>query len=84
MTKVYRYIGTGNYFPGIPARDLDQADVDALAPESLATLVANVDAGEGVAIYVNAGDDEEGADDGADDQADGDGDDGGDADNEGG
>lgn len=35
--KKYRYIGTG-WYPGVPARDLDQADLDQLTEEQLAAV----------------------------------------------
>lgn len=36
---VYRYIGGGAYLLGVPARDLDEAEWDALGPELQAVAV---------------------------------------------
>lgn len=35
---VYRYVGLGEILPGIPARDLTQADIDRLKKEGAAAL----------------------------------------------
>lgn len=50
MTKIsekpigYRYRGAGEYVPGIPARDLTEADIAALTPAQLAELAEAVKA----------------------------------------
>ena len=35
---IYRYIGGGAHYPGVPARDLDDADMAALSPEQQADV----------------------------------------------
>lgn len=42
-TVVARYVGAGRYFiAGVPARDLDQADIDGLEVATKASLEANL------------------------------------------
>lgn len=38
---VYRYIGEGAALPNVPARDLSEADVDALTIDDAAALLAS-------------------------------------------
>ncbi len=39
MSNGYRYIGTGERFRGVPARDLTQAEYDALGPREQRSVV---------------------------------------------
>lgn len=52
MATSWKYIGNGEFLPGIPARDL--AD-DELTPEQRAEVAANAAQPDGVRIYEQAG-----------------------------
>lgn len=54
MVTKFRYISDGAFLPGIPARDLSDADLAQLTPEQRTDIEANAAQPEGTRIYEKA------------------------------